>query len=294
MKSQDSSKYILIVVMIAIVFFLYRSCSKSKITAPQTNVKEAPQAMTQQAQQPQIIENTQNLQSYNREVDKRRAAAVARERVGMQSMALEKNTKGQYELKFELVIKPIWCKAGDYETIKSIVSDYQHPLILISLESTSSSTKISKPLRMTLMDFGKGFKHSFILDGIKADSNESLALRICMDRNKKDSCSDAKPVDQKILGLIGRKTNAVIKDDVTFYFQNLYVKNGEIVSQGAMDYSKNYEKRLKNQLNKEGFELDSFPDNWKMARTIRSEPIKLLQGKLTAYVSRNDPKCTLE
>lgn len=294
MKSQDSTKFIMLAVIGIIVFFLYRSCSKNRTTTAPVARNETSNAQAIQDRQPEILAAPQNLQQYNKDVDKRRAAAVARERVGMQSMELDKNRQGQYELKFDLIIKNLWCKAGDYETIKSVLLDYKNPIILVSLESTSSTTRVSKPVRMNLLDFGKGLKHTFVLDGIKANSNESLALRICSDRKKKDTCSDVKPVDHKILNQIGHKANSTIKDDVIFYLQNLYVKDGEIVSQGAMDYSKTAQKRLNAQLKKEGFETEAFAESWKMSRTIRSEPIRLVNGKLTAYISRNDPKCTLE
>lgn len=292
MSKKDNTHYIIIAVAAILIFLVWRY--KTKVNpAKEAPSVEAPQQIRQDTAAPEIIDRSELTRVKSQEQMKRRVTLAAKEKLGMQTMAIPRDRSGQYELPVEVSMKKLWCKGGEYEAIKSLVRDFDKKVFLVTLESSTHSGNLTTPLRVNLSDLSKGFKHKFQLN-IKPKTNDNITVAICTDKLKLGKCSEYKPADYPRLDALQSKNpTAPIKEDFTFLLHTLFIKNGDLVSIGALDFSNDYYKRVTAMLKKEDFELEAFDRTWKALKTVRSEPLAMGGGKLSVYLSRNDPKCDM-
>lgn len=291
MATKDRSNYFIIAAVFLLILVVYRIKTKGGLFSEVPPPEPAPSHSTQVS--PQIIAETDVNRARGQEQDRKRKLLAAKEQLGMQSMPL-RVTKGSYELPFELAVKPLWCKAGEYEAILGLVRELDEKIFLVSVESANSPRPLAKPLRVSLSDLSKGFRHVFKLKSVNANTNDNVNVVICTDRAKRGYCSEYKAADYpKLEAIQQKKPNSPLKDDYIYIYHNLFLKNGELVSYGYMDYSKAYKGKVESMLKKENFALSAFDKTWGISETTRSEPSTMVLGKFTAYMSRNNPKCRM-
>lgn len=279
-------KHVLIAAaIVAFVFLAIRVRKTQMVQAAKPEVEEKIDSA------PVLLDNKAtdnfNKDAYERELIQYRKKVHNIRALGLKSLTLTK-VKGKVSIPFEFVPKKVWCQGGDIDTIRYATSKTSAKEVLIALE-TMGSNKVSETLRVSVDNLVAGFEHTFLLDGGVGD--KSLSLSICTDRKKTNSCKKANVIDQNTLNnTLGANFNQTDKDYL-FYFQHL-IYNGESVQTYRSDmFHSDFKKKLSGFLEKADVDKDESDRAWKLNRTIKSNPVDIVKGKIVLSLPYNDPRC---
>lgn len=290
MSKKDNTHYIYIAIACVLLFLVWRF--KTRVSPP-IEEPTAADGSPLQDNSPQIIEGSDAKIPEAKEQLKKRQSLAVKDNLGIKSMPIPKNKSGNYELPVEVVMRKLWCRAGEYEGIKSAVMDFDKKVLLLSIESATSSASVAKPVRINLSEISRGFRHRFKLN-ISQSTNDLFAISLCSDYKKSGKCRGYRPADyEKINAFQERNPKSKVQEGYTFLYHSFFVKDGNAVTMGSLDFSQDYFQRVSKVLGGEGYEVSSFDDTWKVSRSVRSTPLNLGGGKLVFQIARNDPKCEL-
>ncbi|MFW7381521.1 MAG: hypothetical protein ACOH5I_22120 [Oligoflexus sp.] len=264
-------------IIIALWFLNSEKGAKNEIVLPKSMQAEAPPTEI-------TNHNESRVERVNQIAKIKRERYLAEKNLGIVSQSFPSPKEGLIQVGVSFAPKSKWCENGDFDYMKAHLLHNSDKQLVVSVEELGDSRRVlgQKVLDLEQMKSAR----PIVLDVKTSKENRLAGLFICSSPSgSKQRCQGKRNID------FAKLENAAVKDNMSFYFQGIYLKENQVkvpptlANNGDRKFYQSLAS-ITDQSQHSGLSLVD-----KNTRSLGSIPFKFYPNEIVITLPYNDPRC---